>query len=558
MGVNAVDDKDYSLLKDLKLDIRGEPEGTFSLCFWLYLINSTSSPSILLRQVHPNITGTVPFLVLNEKKALMLFPLLFLHQEAPSSANSTLWAEVPHTSSKIEFPLKKWLHVGCEVSIEFMRLYIDGEIVGEKPLASLSTMNSLSDDLRKVSLTSSIGHDDGLQGYVHCVEFLPLTVSIQNHYVKVHTCRFKFLQCFVILDPPLQLLIDSSSASEIKEDSDGVWSIVGGKERSWILMQALDLEDARVIKYVQTSFQHVTCSEMESCRRNFSLDVILLDALGQPVNKEMEVVALLLYADSEAHVEKPDDAEAPLLTNYDGIEYASCDRPSKLINGRASFKLKISQLSSKCDNKLFRLKFEIPKMGKYPFLQAFSIPIRCVSRNRTTRVSSPMLKKSSSAMHLLGRHQSLDNGSSELVQNIVCEAKQSTSSKRVKLGQEKPHAKFMADLTSSRIDEECNSQACTSTEDDNAYGASMDGRSDKHEETDNSSDLESSEATNSVFKSMPSNRDVVSDLAVFKYCLGGLTEKSLLLKEIAISASEQELADFAEQVSLYMGCLHHR
>ena len=43
-------------------------------------------------------------------------------------------------------------------------------------------------------------------------------------------------------------------------------------------------------------------------------------------------------------MEKPDDAEAPLLTNYDGIEYASCDRPSKLINGRASFKLKISQV----------------------------------------------------------------------------------------------------------------------------------------------------------------------------------------------------------------------
>lgn len=26
-----------------------------------------------------------------------------------------------------------------------------------------------------------------------------------------------------------------------------------------------------------------------SCRRNFSLDVILLDAFGQPVNKEVEV-----------------------------------------------------------------------------------------------------------------------------------------------------------------------------------------------------------------------------------------------------------------------------
>lgn len=30
-------------------------------------------------------------------------------------------------------------------------------------------------------------------------------------------------------DPPVQLAIDHSSASEIEEDSDGAWSIVGGK-----------------------------------------------------------------------------------------------------------------------------------------------------------------------------------------------------------------------------------------------------------------------------------------------------------------------------------------
>ncbi|RVW81968.1 SH2 domain-containing protein B [Vitis vinifera] len=80
-----------------------------------------------------------------------------------------------------------------------------------------------------------------------------------------------------------------------------------------------------------------------SCRRNFSLDVILLDALGQPVNKEIEVDASLLYADNGEPVEKPNDSEAPLLTSYDGIEFSSSDRPSKLSNGRASFKLKISQ-----------------------------------------------------------------------------------------------------------------------------------------------------------------------------------------------------------------------
>ncbi|KAF6135540.1 hypothetical protein GIB67_015393 [Kingdonia uniflora] len=80
-----------------------------------------------------------------------------------------------------------------------------------------------------------------------------------------------------------------------------------------------------------------------SCRRNFSMDITLLDAFGHPVKKEMEVVASLLYADNGAPVEKPDDAESPLLTFYDGIEFSSSARPSKLLHGRASFKLRISQ-----------------------------------------------------------------------------------------------------------------------------------------------------------------------------------------------------------------------
>lgn len=43
-------------------------------------------------------------------------------------------------------------------------------------------------------------------------------------------------------------------------------------------------------------------------------------------------------------MEKTSDGEAPLLTTYDGMEFNSSDRPSKLLHGRASFKLKISQV----------------------------------------------------------------------------------------------------------------------------------------------------------------------------------------------------------------------
>lgn len=60
----------------------------------------------------------------------------------------------------------------------------------------------------------------------------------------------------------------------------------------------------------------------------------------------MQLVALLVYADTGVPVEKPkDDAEAPLLTTFDGVEFPSTERPIKLVHGRASFKLKISQVS---------------------------------------------------------------------------------------------------------------------------------------------------------------------------------------------------------------------
>ncbi|KAK3011377.1 hypothetical protein RJ639_012447, partial [Escallonia herrerae] len=323
-------------------------------------------------------------------------------------------------------------------------------------------------------------------------------------------------------DPPLQLYVDGSSVFNIEEGSDGVWSIVGGKA---------------------------------SCRKRFSLDVILLDAFGQPVKEEMEVVASLLYADNEALVEKPHDTEAPLLMSYDGIEYDSWDRPSKLVNGRASFKLKISQLSSKCDNRLFCIRFHILKVGRYPFFEALSSPIRCVSRNCTTQ-TSPIWKKSTSAVDG-SLYSASDEESSKLLQNIVSEAKPSPSSKRIKLGQENPFVMFKADTLLERANQECNSPARATNEGDNACGTTLERRPENHEDTDNSSfDSERSEATNSFMKSKTSSP--VSDMTVFKYCLGGLTERSLLLKEIAMSAPENELVDFAQQVSLYSGCLHHR
>ncbi|KAK1385006.1 hypothetical protein POM88_022741 [Heracleum sosnowskyi] len=73
-----------------------------------------------------------------------------------------------------------------------------------------------------------------------------------------------------------------------------------------------------------------------------------------------------------------------------------------------------------------------------------------------------------------------------------------------------------------------------------------------------SSGSESSEAAISKSCSISSSKTPVSDSTIFKYCLEGLSERSLMLKEIAMAASELELSKFAEQVSQYLGCFHHR
>ncbi|OVA02476.1 SH2 domain [Macleaya cordata] len=516
---SVLQEDDYVLLKDLKLELDRE-EGTFSLCIWVYLLSSTCSPVTIIRQMHFGVEGDAPFLVLNKEKKLTLLPLLFLHEEAPCPANYTSWTEVPCASAVIEFPLAKWVHVGCEVSTDFVRLHIDGVVVGEKPLSSLSKDDSDMDKLKKLTLAGADGENGKLQGYVHYPRILPLTSSINDHFLE---------------NPPIELSIDSSCISEIEEGGDGIWSIVGGKA---------------------------------SCRRNFSLDVVLLDAFGHPVNKEMEVVASLQYADNGLPVDKPNDAEAPLLTSYDGIEFASSVRPSKLLQGRASFKLKISQLSSKCDNRLFRLRFDSPKTGRYPFLEVYSHPIRCISRSRNTRTTSLLWKKPTSAAHQLDGPQSLglDDGSPENQLNTgdghslissIRELKCSPNPKRVKVGGERLSVKNQADPNLDYPDAGSNYHSMNNNQGEDAFGASEEGKPENLEGTDTTwSDSESVQARK-LASMLTSTKNPISDLTIFKYCLGGLNERCLLLKEVASSATDQEMTNFAQQISMYTGCSHH-
>ncbi|XP_020976008.1 uncharacterized protein LOC107638334 isoform X3 [Arachis ipaensis] len=443
MFTDAIGNAGYSLLNDLRAEIEVK-DGTFSLCFWVYLANSTTFPATIIQQVCPN----------------------------------------------------------------HMKLQINGEIVGEKPLSS--NKEPSSNDLRKIVLANIGGDGNISHGYVYNFQVFPSVSSIKDHHMK---------------DPPLKLSIDESSASEIEEESDGVWSIVGGKA---------------------------------SCRRNFSLDVVLLDVFGQPVDKENEqVYASLLYADTRAPVENTIDEEAPILASYDGIEFPSYERPSKLLLGRASFKLKISQLSSKCDNRLFLIKFCVPKLGNYPFFEALSRPIRCISRSRNTRLSTLVWKRSPGLpKHNLMQSSGMDDASFEH-QHPVCEAKSNPLTKRFRFGHDKISVSVKADTNLEQPDEECNSHARTTNQVENGLTTGLYGTPANYEAYETLSDSESIGERNSPSNNVASRRYPISDMTVFKYCLAGLAERSLMLKEIASLASKKEISELAHHVSLYSGCSHH-
>uniref|UniRef100_A0A6N2KKE5 SH2 domain-containing protein n=1 Tax=Salix viminalis TaxID=40686 RepID=A0A6N2KKE5_SALVM len=494
---NVINIKDYILLKDFRMEIEVEKEKNLSLSFWVYLIDSdiTKFPATIIKQVHLDITSSAPFIVLNEKM-ITLFPLLHEHKETTNSSNSA--------PMEIKFPLENWIHVGVEVLTDILRLHINGEIVSEQPQSSSLDKNWNSNGPRKIALVGACA-DDCLQGYVYHAEVLPLSLSIKDHYVK---------------DPPLWLSIDLSSTSEIDEGNDGIWNIVGGKA---------------------------------SCRRVFSLDVVLLNAMRQAIDKELEIFASLIYVDNGLPVEKTSDDEDPLLTSCDGIEFSNYDRPGKLLHGHASLKLKISQLSSKCENRLFCIKIEIPKFSGYHFLEAFSHPIRCISRSRNPRTSVTW-KRPTTVVEPFNKFQSfgLYNGSIELQHNSIHEIRPSPSSKRIKLGQEKTSAMEKPNV-------ECYSDTWTTNQVENTPRIPLDMGVENVEEADNSSSVSDSiEGRLSNFKITSSNCYSISDVTIFKYCLGGLIDKALLLMEVATSASEEELFRLANEVSLYSGCSHHR
>lgn len=508
MGSEAVGEFGYSPLKDLKFEI-DKKVSSFSLCFWVFLPSSTPFPCTILYELH----SKTPFLCLRTDRRIVFSPPIFLENEDADSSRPTSLAKAPSIVPEEEFPLERWVHLGCEVSGSIIRIRFDGKISGERSLDSFSAKEADFEGVTSMTLSAAAEGNKGLDGYVYNAKISSLTSSIENQHDK---------------DPPLRLSLDSSSAADIEVDSDGVWTIVGGKA---------------------------------SCRRYFSLDILLLNAFGELVEKELEVVASLVYATDRAPVEKSEDGEAPLLISSDGFEFPSDDRPTKLLHGRASFKLKISQLSSKCHNRLFCIKFDIPQIRHYPFLMVFSPPIRCISRTSNSKMPTITLKKLPSGLHLFNGSNSPKYGSgcTELQQSAVCEARPSPPSKRVKLGRDNALTVTNGVSSVKRPDEECNSYTVAANKVQSALRTSLESLQENYGEIDNSaSDSESVGTRNIELKNVPCSRELISDFTIFRYCLGGLSERLFMLKEISLFVSEQDMVDMAEQVSLFSGCSHHR
>ncbi|KAL9232490.1 hypothetical protein vseg_007598 [Gypsophila vaccaria] len=482
----------YKQLKDLSFEIFTTKDKFFTVCFWIYLPKFTPFPCTILHQLP---SGN-PFLALGKDKKLIFSPTF-------------LSKAVTCVISEMEFPLEEWVHLGCEVSRNVIRIHINGKILGEKRLDSLPTVEST-----KMTLSAAREGFDNLDGYAYSADLLPSTSSIHNHFVK---------------DPPLRLCIGSSSVSEVESENDGTWNIVGGKV---------------------------------SCRKHFSLDILLLNAFGEPAHKELEVVASLIYADDRSPVENAEDDEAPLLTICDGLEFPSVDKPSRFFQGRASLKLNVSQLSSECDNKLFCIKLSVPEMENYPYFEVFTPPILSISRSSNGKIPTITWKKLPSGVHLFNGSSSpqCGVGNSELQQKAACESRPNLPPlKRVKFGQITPMENTKADTSVKHHEEECDSYRMPENKVTSATGTSLASIQENYGSMDNStSDSESADARNSESKNMPCDIDLLSDLTIFRYCLGSLSERLAMLKEISVAFSESDISDMAEKVAFFSGCTHHR
>lgn len=197
-----------------------------------------------------------------------------------------------------------------------------------------------------------------------------------------------------------------------------------------------------------------------SCRRKFVFNVHLVDEAGQLVPRDMAIVASVAYAHDRSPVlrnEKPFLAEPPLFTTFNGVEFPAQDRPTRMVSGRASFKLAISLLSSKCDNRLFCICFtpHTPADQKPICPPCYSKPIRSISRKRTqaAHVCVPLPLNESLAL-LSQDHPNVHTSAKVAAANVNYEAGSSEFYRHAKGGGATTPKSSTESPTSSTADEE--------------------------------------------------------------------------------------------------------
>ncbi|XP_078440362.1 SH2 domain protein B [Wolffia australiana] len=478
---------EYSELKDLKISVDkrvvsggGVVDGDdgFCLCFWMYLKGPIIPPAVIIEQTHSVSKNAAPFLSLNDEGMLTLFPFLLSHNQ-DLSTNKMVKESLSSSPAKTGRIDGRWIHICCKVSIGGISLHIKGESIGERSLSSI-LMIPEQVMLEGLSLAGNDGSDKRLEGYIHDLQIFPLS----SHQIVADLASKNL---------PIMMSLDCSRVPDaVDEECSGVWNIVGGKA---------------------------------SCRRKFSLDVALVDPSGRTVCKDFELAASLVYDDNGTTVRKAlDSLEDPLLITQDGIEFASTERGIRLVDGQASIKLKISQLSSKCENRLFRVHIYSSGGQRYPFLEVHSPPIRCISRTRHSRGSV-----------VQGRKRSHSAGENDVRQlSNESDSKSNCPSKNLNYFRDDSHARAEANE---------NFQSMT------INGGRFEANGGQEAVL---SDSESTDARNSAF------RQTISDAIVFKYCMEGTEERSLILRDVLSFACDEDIMYFAEQVSLFTGCYHHR
>ena len=75
--------------------------------------------------------------------------------------------------------------MSLQVSPDHIRLQINGEVGGERPLSSLLNNDSDSSSFKKIFLANFCDDDNTVWGYVYSFSVFSLVSSIKDHHIKV-------------------------------------------------------------------------------------------------------------------------------------------------------------------------------------------------------------------------------------------------------------------------------------------------------------------------------------------------------------------------------------